>query len=70
MSKNRPIPARLEDKFKAHMDAHNLDSLPDGAWFATLEAAAADFMRSHRLHGCENNATHQYLLAQRDKEQA
>lgn len=55
------IPKRLRDKFIAHMDAHNFDEMPDGAWFATLETAAIEFLQRHKLRGDENDATHWYL---------
>lgn len=64
MSKNNPIPTRLREKFKDHMAEHDMDDLPDGAWFAVLEEAAGCFMRKHGLTfpwQCPNTATHQYL---------
>ena len=61
MSTRNPIPARLRDKFIAHMVAHDCDDMPDGAWFYTLEQAAEQFMRQHKLPGDCNDAAHQYL---------
>ena len=62
MSKNNPIPRRLRGEFKAFMDANNLDSMPDGAWFYTLETAAQEFIDSNNLKFADNNcAAHQYL---------
>ena len=63
MSKNKPIPPALRQEFMAHMEAHDFDDMPDGAWFATLENAAQQFMDSHKLKGCNNTAAHQYLSA-------
>ena len=64
MSLNNPIPVRLRPKFFAHMAAHDNDDLPDGAWFANLEAAAEQFMKQHKLNGRwqdPNSAAHQYI---------
>lgn len=62
MSRNNPIPVKLRERFKAHMDAHNNDDLPDGAWFAVLEDAAEEFFIKFRLQrGDPNSAAHQYL---------
>ena len=62
MSRNNPIPVSLREKFKAHMEAHDWDDLPDGAWFANLEDAAERFCKNYKLHfACRNSATHQYL---------
>lgn len=62
MSRNNPIPVRLRDQFHAHMAAHDFDSMSDGAWFATLETAAQEFIDKHRLKfACNNSAAHQYL---------
>lgn len=62
MSRNNPIPVRLRAEFKAHMEAHDFDSMSDGAWFATLESAAEDFIDKHRLkHADRNDAAHQYI---------
>ena len=61
MRKNNPIPKRLLADFMGYMAAAENDDLPDGAWFAVLEGAAEDFMGTHRLRGCPNSATHQYL---------
>lgn len=57
----RPIPQKLLPLFLFHMAAHDFDGMPDGAWFYTLETAAKKFMREHRIKGCENSATFQYL---------
>ena len=51
MSTQSPIPVRLRDKFIAHMVASDFDDMPDGAWFYTLEQAAEQFMRQHKLPG-------------------
>lgn len=62
MSANNPIPVRLRDQFRAHMDAFNNDDLPDGAWFGVLEEAAQQFIDRHRIKwACNNSAAHQYL---------
>ena len=58
---SKPIPKQLIPAFTAHMDAHNFDDLPDGAWFAVLEDAAQQFLDANKLRGCNNDATHQYL---------
>lgn len=61
---SNPIPKALRPAFLAHMQAHDLDDLPDGAWFANLEAAAQQFMDTHQLTEpwmCNNTATHWYL---------
>jgi hypothetical protein len=60
----KPIPAGLRNKFVSFMDAHDIEDLPDGAWFANLEAAAQKFMDTHGLTQkwmCNNDATFQYL---------
>ena len=68
MSKNNPIPVRLRDKFKSHMDANNFDEMPDGAWFFTLENAAEEFIERHHLKFADsNNAAHQYLRMLKDE---
>jgi hypothetical protein len=62
MSANNPIPVRLRPSFFAFMDAHDHDDMPDGAWFATLETAAQQFIDKHKLRfACNNSAAHQYL---------
>lgn len=67
MSRNNPIPVRLRADFKAHMEAHDFDDLSDGAWFATLETAAQQFIDKHRLRFADNNsAAHQYLRMQEE----
>jgi hypothetical protein len=59
---SKAIPVRLRAEFVAYMEANDLDSLPDGAWFANLEAAALRFIRQHKLKWAdENDAVHQYL---------
>lgn len=69
MSKNNPIPVRLREKFVSHMKAHDFDNLNDGAWFATLENAAQDFIDRYRLKfACNNTATHQYLRLSSNKD--
>lgn len=60
---NGPIPQRLHDEFLVFMDEADQDDLPDGAWFAFLEEAAAEFMEQHGLRGCPNSATHQWVQA-------
>jgi hypothetical protein len=62
MSRNNPIPMRLRDAFVAHMVSHDFEQMSDGAWFATLETAAQQFIDKHRLKfACNNSAAHQYL---------
>jgi hypothetical protein len=62
VSRNSPIPVRLRSAFVAHMVSHDFEQMSDGAWFATLEAAAQEFIDKHRLKfACNNSATHQYL---------
>lgn len=62
MSSNNPIPVRLRAEFVGFMAAHDMDELPDGAWFAVLEDAAQTFIDQHKLrHACNNSAAHQYL---------
>lgn len=56
-----PIPTRLWVEFATHMQAHDFDELPDGAWFCTLETAAEQFMRDRKIRGDGNDAAHQYL---------
>lgn len=61
---SNPIPAGLRQQFMAFMEVHDHDDLPDGAWFATLEQAAQQFMDDHGLNKrwmCNNDAAHQYL---------
>ena len=58
---SNPIPKHLMPEFVGHMEAHDFDDMPDGAWFATLESAAQQFMDQHKLKGCNNDAAHQYL---------
>lgn len=62
MSAKNPIPVRLRAKFKAHMEAHDHEDLPDGAWFAVLEEGAQSFIDKFNLKfACNNCAAHQYL---------
>ena len=47
-----PIPQEHRDAFVAHMEAHDFDDLPDGAWFAVLVDAAREFMTYNSIkHG-------------------
>lgn len=55
------IPQRLMPEFLAHMEAHDLEDLPDGAWFAVLTDAAEAFLRKHNLRGDSNDAVFDYL---------
>lgn len=55
------IPEKQEPDFFVWMDAHNHATLPDGAWFATLEDAAQVFMDTNKIKGCNNTAVHEYL---------
>lgn len=68
---SQPIPVRLRPAFVAHMEPHDLDDLPDGAWFANLEAAALRFIQRNGLKWAdENDAVHQYLkLTQGDPDE-
>lgn len=62
MARNKPIPVRLREEFKAHMAAHDRDELPNGAWWATLELAAEEFIRKHHLRWMDcNTVAHQYI---------
>ena len=62
MSRNNPIPMRLRTEFQAFMEARDNDDLPDGAWWATLELAAEEFIRKHHLRWMDcNTVAHQYL---------
>lgn len=62
MSRNNPIPVRLRDKFVAHMDAAEIDDLPDGAWQAVMEEAAQGFIDRHRLKFADaNTSMHQWI---------
>jgi hypothetical protein len=62
VSRNNPIPVRLRSAFVAHMVSHDFEQMSDGAWFATLETAAREFIDKHRLKfACGNSAAHQYL---------
>jgi hypothetical protein len=58
---NNPIPREKFEEFKAVMNAADYDNLPDGAWFQVLEDTAKRFMKSNKLKGCANDATHQYI---------
>ena len=31
---SHPVPVKLREKFTKHMEAHDFDDLPYGAWFA------------------------------------
>jgi hypothetical protein len=57
----KPIPKAHQGAFKAYMDAHDNDELPDGAWFQVLEVAAEQFMKDNKIRGDANDAVHQYL---------
>lgn len=62
-----PIPAALFPEFVGYMDSFDDDDLPDGAWFAVLEDAAAGFMAEKRIKGCSNEATHQWVSAKAEE---
>lgn len=65
------IPVRLRPKFVAHMKAMDNDDLPDGAWFANLEAAAQQFIDTYRLKWVDcNDAAHQYLKLSEEGKQS
>jgi hypothetical protein len=56
------IPVRMREAFKAHMDAHNRDDLPDGAWMEVLKEAAAKFIKRKKLMWIyDHDAVIQYL---------
>ncbi|MGV0128885.1 hypothetical protein [Burkholderia gladioli] len=55
------IPHHLRDEFLGWMAAHDFDDMPDGAWFATLETAAEQFIEQHGLRADANDAAHWYL---------
>lgn len=55
----RKFPQELLD----YIGAHDFDDLPDGAWFATMEAAAANWNNIHGTDYDENDAAHAYLEA-------
>lgn len=63
------IPAHLRDEFMEHMEAHDFADLADGAWFATLETAAEQFLDKHKIRLDRNDAAHMFLYFQ-DKEAA
>ncbi len=44
-----------------YISAHDDDDLPDGAWFANLEGAVADWNDVHGTNYDENDAAHAYL---------
>lgn len=59
---NKPIPEKLKDEFIGYMHlSYTDDDAPDGAWFASMENDALEFMRLHKLKGDENDAVHQLL---------
>jgi hypothetical protein len=58
-----PIPKGLLPEFLAELDAADDDDAPDGAWWQILEDTAAEFIRRHKLRGCANSATHQWVRA-------
>ena len=61
---SRPIPERLLPEFLALLDAADNDDLPDGAWWAVLEEAAAKFLVDHKLSDDEAcDAVHQWVAA-------
>lgn len=53
------------------MSANDFDDVPDGAWFATLETAAQEFIDKFKLPSYVNNnsAAHQYLRMKSGREQ-
>ncbi len=58
----RPISKDHLDDFMAHMNTHDFDELPDGAWFGILEEAAEQFMGERKIRrGSSNDAVHQYM---------
>ena len=59
--KKKLIPDHLRDEFLGWMAAHDFDDMSDGAWFATLETAAEQFIEKHNLNSCPNDAAHWYL---------
>lgn len=58
---SNPIPQKHLAEFIGFMEAHDFDEMSDGAWFATLETAAYQFMKEKKIRGCNNDAAHQYL---------
>jgi len=66
---SRPIPSRLLPEFLTALDAADDDDAPDGAWWQMLEDTAAEFMRKHKLRGCENSATFQWVAARFTKKE-
>jgi hypothetical protein len=61
---SHPVPVKLREKFTKHMEAHDFDDLPYGAWFHCLEQAAQEFLNKYNLTKpwhCANTATHRYL---------
>ena len=59
---SHPATTKLREEFTKHMEAHDFDNLPDGAWFHCLEQAAQEFLNKHKLtKPCANTATHRYL---------
>lgn len=65
---SEPIPAKAMPEFVAHMDAHDFGDLSEGAWFAVLEEAAREFMKSRGICGDHTSAVHQYLGSDMDGE--
>ncbi|MGL4641290.1 MAG: hypothetical protein ACRCVX_16385 [Shewanella sp.] len=61
------FPKKHADAFIAHMEAHNHEDLPDGAWFQCLEDAAEEFMKENKIKGCANSAAHEYLIESNKK---
>ena len=58
------IPSKRRDEFIGWMDAYNnmAEGMPDGAWFATLEDVAQEFMTKYNIHwGDGNDGAHYYL---------
>lgn len=58
---NCPIPKKHRDAFVAHMQAHDIDDLPDGAWLAVLTDAARAFMKDNNIRA-EDDKCHDAAL--------
>ncbi len=63
---SRSIPVGLRAKFHAWMEAHNIDSMSDGAWFYTLEQAGNQFCEDHNITYMDGNDCAHYYLKRRE----
>lgn len=56
----------VRSEFVAYMSAHDMDDLPDGAWWQVLEDAATTFLEEHKIKYDSNSATHKFLIWRSD----